>query len=748
MGTNDLYVLLNLLRPDLVRDAHTFEIMTAPNPFINAAAVLARGAGPSWQDQAREHLDRAAKTSWGALTIQADPGFESLMETLKQPELPQRERVNCIQEIEQLHTLSAIVNRTRRRDIGDFTIRKPDTVTVPFTEPLRRLHDDILVTQSLILTTLHPSANVKFLMTMIRRQAASCLYGLAPLLHEILTRRLGELSSVEADVPDVDVAAGLDGMIKARIEDILGQAAALDPRDPKLEALKKIVNEKVTMPNHRLMVFSSFRHTLAYLFSALAATGLRVGVVNGDTPDEERINVRGRFQLEREHPEAIHVLLFSEVGSEGLDYQFCDGIVNYDLPWNPMRIEQRIGRIDRRGQLSEKIRIINIITPGTVDADIYERCLERIGIFEREIGASDEILGTITRELRSIAEDLTLSDEDRRTKLQQLADNQVRLLRHQQELEDRQGEFFALRIPQKVSEEQLQNASSRWLTPALLENLVRQYLSGTAEKEQDCLLGDKAVKTLRLNQESRNLLLADFEKLPRSTALPYREWEKWLRGSNPHLRVTFEPVGASATPDAVLLSPVHPLVKQASTSIKIEERLSTGCQVFSDLVPPADYPFGIYQWRFLGLQEDLQLLPVTLDSILRSRFSELVEQALPLEESPTPSTSAIDKLEAEHYRLWCDARSKHRDETRKRGAFRLASLESSYKARRSLLEDQFVKATEDRIRRMHKAQIDRAEADHARRVQEVSRALEVTDVQAQPVAIGIIRVMPEGRKTL
>ena len=60
--------------------------------------------------------------------------------------------------------------------------------------------------------------------------------------------------------------------------------------------------------------------------------------------------MRRRFQLEREHPEAIHVLLFSEVGSEGLDYQFCDGIVNYDLPWNPMRIEQRIGRIDRRGQ--------------------------------------------------------------------------------------------------------------------------------------------------------------------------------------------------------------------------------------------------------------------------------------------------------------------------------------------------------------------------------------------------------------
>ena len=70
---------------------------------------------------------------------------------------------------------------------------------------------------------------------------------------------------------------------------------------------------------------------------------------------------------------AIDILLFTEVGSEGLDYQFCDMMINYDLPWNPMRIEQRIGRIDRRGQQSEAVGIYNMITNGTVDADIYYR---------------------------------------------------------------------------------------------------------------------------------------------------------------------------------------------------------------------------------------------------------------------------------------------------------------------------------------------------------------------------------------
>jgi hypothetical protein len=466
--------------------------------------------------------------------------------------------------------------------------------------------------------------------------------------------------------------------------------------------------------------------------------------VHGDVPDDERNDMRRRFQLDREHAEAIDVLLFSEVGSEGLDYQFCDCIVNYDLPWNPMRIEQRIGRIDRRGQTSEKVRIVNIITPRTVDADIYERCLLRIGIFDREIGASDEILGELTRELQSIGEDFTLTDEERREKLQQLADNQVRLIREQQELEDRQAELFALRVPLVPADEELQDASSRWLAPPLLENLVRRYLATLGSGEQASLLGEKAVKTLRLNQDTRNLLLADYGRLPRSAAVTYRDWEHWLKGSNPHLRVTFEPRAATENPDATLLSPVHPLVRQAATCFAQRERAVTACQVRSDLLPAGDYPFAIYQWRFLGLQEDLQMQPVTLDERLRTRFAPLLSSATPLDLAPAqaPTASVLDQLESAHYALWSAARDRHREETTKRASFRLASLESSYKARLSLLQDQVAKVTDDRIRRMHHAQIERAAAEHTRRVEEVNRANDVTDVQTQVVAFGIIRVSP------
>ena len=169
------------------------------------------------------------------------------------------------------------------------------------------------------------------------------------------------------------------------------------------------------------MIFSSFRHTLAYLHTHLRTDGFRVGLIHGGVPDEERLELRNRFEKPRSDSDSIDLMLFSEVGCEGLDYQFCDCIVNYDLPWNPMKIEQRIGRIDRRGQNSESVTIINLITPGTVDADVYERCLLRIGIFESALGGNEEILSEITTELHDIVQNYELTPEARKDKLQRVS---------------------------------------------------------------------------------------------------------------------------------------------------------------------------------------------------------------------------------------------------------------------------------------------------------------------------------------
>ena len=175
-----------------------------------------------------------------------------------------------------------------------------------------------------------------------------------------------------------------------------------------------------------MLVFSFFLHTLDYLEVRIREAGFRVAVVNGRVPDEERDLLRGRFRLGRGEGDALDVLLSSEVGCEGLDYEFCDRLVNYDIPWNPMRIEQRIGRIDRFGQTSEKVLIYNFITPGTVEERIYFRCFERLGIFRDTVGDLEEVLGETVAELNRVVLDPSLTPEQLDEKARQLADNAVR----------------------------------------------------------------------------------------------------------------------------------------------------------------------------------------------------------------------------------------------------------------------------------------------------------------------------------
>ncbi len=156
--------------------------------------------------------------------------------------------------------------------------------------------------------------------------------------------------------------------------------------DAKLEQLIEILEEVITKNQKKLIIFALFHKTLYYLKLRLAKRGYRSILLYGGTSDRD-----GALQVFRDSNE-INILLTSEVGGEGLDMQFCDAMVNYDLPWNPMVVEQRIGRIDRFGQKSPKVNIYNLIVEDSIQEVIYRRLLERIGIFRSSIGDLEAIL--------------------------------------------------------------------------------------------------------------------------------------------------------------------------------------------------------------------------------------------------------------------------------------------------------------------------------------------------------------------
>jgi ERCC4-related helicase len=742
LGSHDLFTLLNVLRPDLVIDPASFEQMAAPNPSINSAVRLCRSGQLGWQHEARAQLDAVAQTEWGRMFVRESPGFQSVYDRLGSDGLEARNRVALTHEIEDLYTFSPMINRTRRRDIGEFTTRKPETVTVEFTPDQRRLHDGLLDVVERILAFCHGRQNVKFMMTTIRRQAASCLYGLTPLLQDMLDRKLDRLELMESSDTDEEVDLGFIDEVRGDIEGLLEQMRRLNPKDPKVEAFVQVLRDKGALANNKALVFSTFRHTLAYLARNAASTGLRIGLVHGDVPDEERASLRRRFALAKDQPEAIDVLLSSEVGCEGLDFQFCDLLVNYDLPWNPMRIEQRIGRLDRYGQKSETVAIVNLITPGTVDADIYERCLSRIGVFQHAVGGSEEILGEITAALHDIAESFALTAAERQERLRQLADNSIRQIREEQELESKQADLFGLNVPGQRWRDEIEAAESFWLSAKALQGSVRAYLASRLGSEGEHLLGEKPLKTLRLSQEARDALLDDYRQLPRSVEPTARQWEKWLKGGQPTLAVTFDQEAAAETPQAVHLSVLHPLLKQAARYLSVDEPVRVSLTVRAPELTAGVHPFALYRWSKVGVRADELLMPVSTDARVEAALLKLLESAADESDyDPSSFGDSHDALELRHHGHWTEARANHIAANRELVEHRSQSLTASHRARRAVIEEQLRSATNEKIRLMKESELARAEADFNRRMAEIQRSVDAADILATPVVFGTMAVL-------
>ena len=199
-GDDDLFTLLNVLRPDIVIDKRTFSMMSLPNVHISQCEKIIRSAGDDWQTQASQELLQVRKTQWGDSVIAANPLFDSVLTRLECNDISREDRIRLISDVESLHSFSTMINRTRRRDIQDFCVRHSTTIETEFTPEQRELHDELLRFESRALTVLHNARSAPFMMSTIRRQAASCIFGLAPFIRDIIERRFQDMN----DDPEID----------------------------------------------------------------------------------------------------------------------------------------------------------------------------------------------------------------------------------------------------------------------------------------------------------------------------------------------------------------------------------------------------------------------------------------------------------------------------------------------------------------------------------------------------------------
>ncbi|MEK7786244.1 MAG: C-terminal helicase domain-containing protein, partial [Chloroflexota bacterium] len=141
----------------------------------------------------------------------------------------------------------------------------------------------------------------------------------------------------------------------------------------------------------KILLFTHFRQTLDQLAARLRALGLNFVVYHGGLSIADKNAAVERFEHEAQ------ILLSTEAAGEGRNLQFCRAMVNFDLPWNPLRIEQRVGRIHRIGQ-TRPVEIYNLSASGTIEDYLLDILDRKVNMFELVIGEMDMILGDVAEE--------------------------------------------------------------------------------------------------------------------------------------------------------------------------------------------------------------------------------------------------------------------------------------------------------------------------------------------------------------
>lgn len=749
---DDLYTLLNTLRPDVILDKKTFKEMQEPNAEINAAARLIRHQAENWRSEAADHLSCAAQTSWGRSVIEDNPTYKKVMEQLKSAQsLDRTTRVGILQDVESLHSFAGMINRTRRQDIqNDFCVRRPQSISVHFTPEQQALYDALMEFESHVLSYLHNNVPLEFMMSTLMRQASSCIFGLAPLLKGMVSRRLGDIlsdycgedGSITVDDLENIKMGQLEEEFRAMAERVIELSENLPQTDEKLDRLLEVVKNKNRQKNNKIILFSSFRHTLRYVERHLMEKGYRVAQINGSVKDEERLALRQRFELPAENENALDILLFTEVGCEGLDYQFCDFMINYDLPWNPMAIEQRIGRIDRRGQKSDTVIICNLVTEGTIDAKIYHRCLERIGIFESSIGECAGILGDMTQQINKAVFDPSLTQQEREEKIEKIADNEVSRANEMKKLEDESKELFGIDISGYVLDRSVTEAENPWIGERYIQALVTEYFNRVLGEKKNYIQGEGVHKVLTLSGENRAILKKALRSSNMKKSAMYNQWLAYLKGSDTRISVTFDQEEASRDRNAIFFTAVHPLVKMAAAELHKKNEVYIELLVDKEdyPVPCGDYPFLIEERKIIGMRKEVKIVPISDIDLSASDFCDLLEAA-DYREVPDDCTEAQwDKLSQLKREQQQQAVAQLKVDVREKCAYQRAAVLKSYQFRREDLSMRIQSMEDANIRRMYESQLRSLEEDKDVRLKELNDIQERATVEENTIVKGIITV--------
>ncbi|MDB9539540.1 helicase-related protein [Anabaenopsis arnoldii] len=331
-----------------------------------------------------------------------------------------------------------------------FTNRKVDTIEFQIdAEELEFYHalTDYVEDQSIKAATDDTAKGraLGFTMAMLQRRFASSIYAVRRSLERMRDKRQRILEDPEAhrqeqikkklpddfnDLTDTEqekIMGDLEGVVASidpialqkeilQLTALINQALSLEKREveSKLVKLKEVITQEGIFqdPKMKMLIFTEHKDTLDYLVGKLQAWGLSVTQIHGTMKIGDRDTPNTRIYSERKFKEECQVLVATEAAGEGINLQFCWFMINYDIPWNPVRLEQRMGRIHRYGQDKDCL-IFNFVAINTTEGKVLWKLFERIRAIERDLdpertGKVFNVLGDIfpANELEKMMRDM------------------------------------------------------------------------------------------------------------------------------------------------------------------------------------------------------------------------------------------------------------------------------------------------------------------------------------------------------
>ncbi|NVM18715.1 MAG: DEAD/DEAH box helicase family protein [Candidatus Lokiarchaeota archaeon] len=425
----ELYSLIELIQREAFDNFSDFEHFRKNMPFINLLT-----ANINQIDKLNNfEVKNTIKLLKNLNHVNKNKTDKEILDQLTDDEF----KLNLLKKIEKDHTLSQFLIRNRKKNVfsEDFiNERVVKTIIVNPTKQELELYNEIRLYLAKIYNTSTSKENIGigFIITTLQKLLTSSKHAFLKSLERridqierqknlsiemnILREEDPEYYELELEDEFIDSEVTFNGESesprkeeKAEInflnqekilKDFYAKLNAL-PYDSKCQKLVELVGQIYRQnPTEKILVFTQFVDTLLYLKELLNSQEEEyfIETFYGGLDKVQKDEAVERFRTN----EKFAILISTEIGGEGRNFQFARILINYDLPWNPMKLEQRIGRLDRIGQKSKKIYIYNFYLEGTIETDIMFALDKRIHLFEESIGQLEPIIGKIEKDIKNI----------------------------------------------------------------------------------------------------------------------------------------------------------------------------------------------------------------------------------------------------------------------------------------------------------------------------------------------------------